>query len=444
MKILFITNGFPPHRWAGTETYTAGIAKGMQRRGHSVQVLCCGDWDEGPRYWNGYQDGAHNEIPVRRINLNWQKSPNPFGYLYENPEVAKHLAHYLDEIRPDLVHVSSCETLSASILQTIKSRRIPQVLSLTDFWFLCPQINLLRSDGENCDGLTSPWDCLQCLSRGSKVYRLSEQLLPERGVETLLTAIGKSPLLSRQRGIRGILGDTADRKQYLREAFSLPEIRLVASRFVQNVYKTNGFDDSMQLHPYGHDLAWLENYHGKLDSSTINIGFIGQIVHSKGVHVLISAARRLADTYGKKVKFLIYGDVRKNPAYTKQLQTLADGLDNIQFCGIYPREQSADVYSRIHVLVVPSLWYDFPLIIHEAFATQTPVIATNLGGMAEAVQHEVNGLLFARGDSDDLFRQMERIVVEPGLIQRLMNGIPKVKSSEEETDELENIYQNLL
>jgi len=443
MKILFITNGFPPHRWAGTETYTAGIAKGLQTRGNDIQVLCCGDWQEGANYWNGYQDSVYNDLPVRRINLNWKRSPDPFRYLYQNPVTANYLEQYLGGIKPDLVHVSSCETLSASVLEVIKLHRIPLVLSLTDFWFLCPQINLLKSDGENCSGVTTAWECLACLARDSKAYRLSKQFLPDWGAKTLLTTIGKIPVLSRQSGFRGLVGDMEGRKRYLRHAFSLPDIRMVASRFVQNVYEKNGFDDFVQLHPYGHDLTWLAHYHGKQSTTTINFGFIGQIVHSKGVHLLVEAARRLANTFGKKVNFLIYGDIRKDPEYGKQLAALAQGVDNIQFCGTYPREMSADVFSKIHVLVVPSFWYDFPLIIHEAFATHTPVIATNLGGMAEAVQHNANGLLFERGNTDDLVHQIERIIDEPGLLQKLSGGIAPVKGIEEETDELEKIYRDL-
>ena len=94
---------------------------------------------------------------------------------------------------------------------------------------------------------------------------------------------------------------------------------------------------------------------------------------------------------------------------------------------------------------MPSLWYEnAPLVIQEAFATKTPVLTTNLGGMAEAVKHNVNGLLFERGNIDDLAKQLQRITDEPGLIERLREGIPPVKRIEEEVTELELIYQQLV
>ena len=444
MKILFIANGFPSHRWAGTETYTAAIAGGLQTSGHDVQVLCAGEWEEGPNHWNGFRDDVHNNIPVRRLDLNWKRSSDPFRYLYANPVVAGYLADYLDDVRPDLVHVSSCETLSASILGVVKKRRIPLVLSITDFWFICPRITLLRSDGENCSGVTTAWDCLSCLARDSVPYGWAKKVMPRPLMRPILTMIGNMPPVTRQRGFRGMWGNVAARKEYLRHAFSLPDVRMVASHFVKNIYETNGFDNPVKFHPYGHDLTWLAAYHGKLPSETINIGFIGQIVHFKGVHLLVDAARRLANELGKKVKFLIYGDLQKDPAYTKQLKLLADGLDTVQFCGTYAHEKSAEVYSKIDVLVVPSLWYDFPLIIHEAFATQTPVIAANIGSIAEAVIHGHNGLLFERGNIVDLTSQIRKIVNDHSLRQKLIDGIREVKSVEEETAELEETYQGLL
>ena len=96
-------------------------------------------------------------------------------------------------------------------------------------------------------------------------------------------------------------------------------------------------------------------------------------------------------------------------------------------------------------MVVPSLWYEnAPLVIREAFAANIPVIATNLGGMAEVVAHEVNGLLFERGNADDLAIQLRRIVEEPGLLGQLYQRVPPVKTIEEESAELAAIYHALI
>jgi glycosyltransferase involved in cell wall biosynthesis len=443
MKILFVTNGYPPHRWAGTETYTAGIAEELQRREYQAQVLCVGEWETGSGYWNGHEDAVYRGVAVRRLNLNWTKAPDPFLYLYNNPAAADYMAHDLTEQRPDLVHVTSCETISASVLRVIEEAGIPLVLSLTDFWFLCPQVNLVRSDGENCDGLTTAWDCLRCKLFGEKAYRWPSRLLPEPSVARLLQTVSRYPFLTRRRGLRGMAGDMAARKEFLRQALEWPDIRITASPFVRDLHVANGVTAPIKVRPYGHDLSWLDNYGGKEPSDVVRIGFIGQILPSKGVHLLLQAARSLQDSFGDRHRLLVYGDLEKEPEYGAKLRTLAAGLDNIRFCGTYAHDESADVFARIDVLVVPSLWYDFPLVIHEAFATRTPVIATDLGGMAEVVTDEVSGLLFERDDVDGLTRQLRRIVEEPGLLERLQAGTPTVKTIEEEVTELEQVYMDL-
>jgi glycosyltransferase involved in cell wall biosynthesis len=123
---------------------------------------------------------------------------------------------------------------------------------------------------------------------------------------------------------------------------------------------------------------------------------------------------------------------------------LAANLNNVNFCGTYPHEKSAEIFANLDVLVVPSLWYDFPLIIYEAFATNTPIVATNLGGMAEAVTDEVNGLLFERNNVNELANQLRRIIAEGGLLERLQNGVPRVKTTQVEVNEIEKIYQDLI
>ncbi|HMN28332.1 MAG TPA: glycosyltransferase family 4 protein [Caldilineaceae bacterium] len=443
MKILLISNGFPSRQWAGTETYTAGIAQELQRRGHHVQVLCGGQWHEGPAYWNGFTDETYKGVRVRRLNVNWTNAPDPFLYLYNNPVTARFLASYLDQLQPDLVHVTSCERLSASVLSVVKQAGLPLVLSLTDFWFLCPRITLLRHDGENCDGDTTPWECTRCLSNHAKIYRWPRRVLPEVGVAKFITTLSRFPQLTRQPGLRGMVGDVGDRKAFLSQAFQWPDHRVTASSFVRSVFESNGFEAPITVQPYGHDLAWLAAYPGKAPSRQLRIGFIGQIVGFKGVHLLLEAVRSLRARFGDRFTLSIYGNLDKLPAYSDRLRSMAADLPNVTFCGTYAHEQSGRVFSSLDVLVVPSLWYDFPLIIFEAFATNTPVIATNLGGMAEAVTHEVNGLLFERGDAADLSGQLARLINEPGLLERLKSNTPAVKTVADEVSQLESVYTEL-
>jgi glycosyltransferase involved in cell wall biosynthesis len=109
------------------------------------------------------------------------------------------------------------------------------------------------------------------------------------------------------------------------------------------------------------------------------------------------------------------------------------------------QEEMARAFSDLDVIVVPSLWYEnSPTVILEAFAHRIPVIATNLGGMAELVDHEINGLLFHLGDVNDLARQIHRLLKEPGLLPRLQDGIGPVKTVSQQIDEFEELFMRAL
>lgn len=442
MKVLYVTNGFPPHRWAGTEAYTAAIAREFHGRGESVQVLCVGAWDNGEAYFNGYEDSTYEGIPVRRLNLNWTRADDPFTWLFDNPVTASLYGRWLDEWRPDVVHVTSCETLSASVLRVTRERALPLVLTLTDFWFICPRMTLLRSDMRTCDGRTTAWECTKCLSRGSKAYRWPSALLPERAVAGLLTAVGRQRVLARQPGLRGMIGDMDARKAFLLRAIEWPQVRLTASPFVRQTYMANGVTAPIEVSAYGNDVSWLSAFAGRTASDVLRVGFVGQIIPAKGLHVLLDALRSVPDDLRSRIELVVYGSVRQSPEYGQQVIEQAHGLP-VRFMGTFQREERASVMATFDVLVVPSLWYDFPLVIQDALAAGAPVVATNLGGMAEAVKDGVNGFLFEPGDAAMLATHLARLVREPSIVDELRKGIPPVKTVQANADELGAIYASL-
>ena len=109
-----------------------------------------------------------------------------------------------------------------------------------------------------------------------------------------------------------------------------------------------------------------------------------------------------------------------------------------------PGEQRARM-QEVDVGVGPSLWYEnSPNVILEAFAHRTPVIVSDLGGMAELVEEGVDGLRFPVGEAGALARCFQRLLTEPDLLVRLQAGVRPVKSTAGEMDELEALYHQVL
>jgi glycosyltransferase involved in cell wall biosynthesis len=189
------------------------------------------------------------------------------------------------------------------------------------------------------------------------------------------------------------------------------------------------------------------NTHGqpKTRQGPLRIGYLGQIARHKGIHLLIKAFQQVSSTTTQQPRLMIYGNVAPASAYMAQLERLARGTRDIQFCGAYANAQVRDVLSEFDVLVVPSTWYEIgPLVILEAFAAGVPVVASRLPNLEYQVRDEVDGLLFEPDDVGDLARQLRRLVDDPGLLERLARGIVPVRDGEEELRDLEAIYQSVL
>ncbi len=442
MRILFATNFFPPTHTAGTETYTYGLARAFQDGGHTVEVVCAGTFDAGdspiPEATTDDVDG----IPVTRLHFNWQRAGDIFMTLAENDDVGRWFAAHLRTARPDIVHVTSCDTLSPRVITVAREMGIPVVVTLTDFWFLCMRHTLLKGDGTRCGGPENPWGCLRCLAHDAKVYTIPRAVLPEPVVRTGLTWMSTKPVLTRQRGVRGVLGDVARRQETVRAALLRADAILAPTAFLREMFVRNGYPpERIAVSPYGLDYGWLPADKQKRPASGLRVGYLGQIEPLKGVDLLVRAFHQLD---APEATLTIHGNHLRNPAYTAELSRLGDGDPRISFAGPFARGERADVLRNLDVVVVPSRWYEnAPFVIAEARAMETPIITANIGGMAEVVRDGADGLLFAPDDATSLAQCLRRIMDDPSLLARLRAGIQPPRTVSDDASELCSLYQRL-
>jgi glycosyltransferase involved in cell wall biosynthesis len=333
--------------------------------------------------------------------------------------------------------------LSASVINAVAHANIPMILTATDFWFLCSRNTLLQSDGTLCTGPENAWKCAKCKLADAKVYRWPNAILPESIVSKLLLSVGKVPAITRQRGLRGMHGDWDQRHEFLMKALGKVDQIVTASHLVESYFIQYGVPaEKIVFSRYGFDTSWAERHQEKTPSDVLRLGFIGNILSIKGPDILLKAVKALDSDLPLRLK--IYGNLEKVPEYGQQLRDIAGVDDRITFEGTFPYHDIGKVLENINVLVVPSIWYDFPLIIPSALATKTPVIATDMPGMNELIRHEVDGLLFARYDVQGLTHQINRLFAEPELLQTLRAGIQPVKTVETMTEEYLARYMALL
>ena len=196
--------------------------------------------------------------------------------------------------------------------------------------------------------------------------------------------------------------------------------------------------------PFGLDPTHLSVAQAGTSSARLRIGYLGQFAPHKGVHLLLAAFQKLVGP-SQSCELILHGHISDASPYERRLLQTAKRDPNIAFAGPYPNQQVGQVLRSLDVIVVPSMWYENrPTVIVEAHATQTPVVATRLGGMAELIAHDENGLLFEAGSVQDLAKQLQRLLDEPALLSQLRCGIQPVPTVEEETATLMRIYRSLL
>lgn len=443
MKVLFLTNGYPPRHVAGTEVSTAAVATALAQLGHEVAVACAGTWDVGPRPLNGSETNNEDGVAVTRFHLNWQRGPNPNRYLVDNPETALAVGKLIRRLTPDIVHVTSCYTLSASVLRETRARGVPCVVTLTDYWFLCPRVTLLRSDGTSCSGDTTPAECLDCMLADSPAYR---RLRPSvrRGVSPLLREVSRRPWFARRRGLRGRAFDFDARKPLLLDLLASVDSVLAPTTSLAARYSKLGLEREIRLWRFGHDLRWVEGLERRPHDSRLVFGFVGRIAEEKGLHILLAAAALLRDA-APAAEVHVWGDPEQEPFYTARCRALAlDGVP-VRFRGRFDRGRLADVYAELDVLVVPSIWDEnSPLVVFEAFAAGAPVIAADVTGLSEVIAHGTDGLLVPPRDPAALAEAIARLARDETLLAALRSGIQPVRSAGEAAAELLDLYSELL
>lgn len=417
MRIAQVVHWFLPRHLAGVEVYTKFLSQEMQKR-HEVFLYCREDGFFDRRLHE--TDEEYQGLPVRRVHFNLlgkeRHIANQFLTQFRNPAIEDNFARFLQEKQPDIVHVQHVFMLSAGIISVARSRGVPVVVTLHDYWFLCHAIQLLRPNLSCCSGPARGWKCAGC-ARLPIPYPLRFSLTP-----------AVAPLY-------------LYRTTYMRRKLEEANLVTSPSAFLRDRFIANGFPSGrILLTDYGTADHWLAQFEHK-PSDRLRFGFIGSVMRHKGVHTLIEAFNQVDSD---RAELHIFGDPGFAPDYYAEMQASAQN-GRIYFRGRFENDSIGSALSELDIVVVPSIWYEnAPITIHEARLAGIPVIGSRIGGIPEFVDHEISGLLFEANNAADLRTQMQRLVDEPPLLERLRQGVRPVKTMEENAREFESIYERLI
>jgi glycosyltransferase involved in cell wall biosynthesis/MoaA/NifB/PqqE/SkfB family radical SAM enzyme len=399
MKVLQVIHGYPMRYNAGSEVYTQLLSQALVRRGHEVHVFTREENPFVPDFGLRIEHDADDE----RIHLHVINNARARDR-YRQSRIDEAFGGLLDRLAPDVVHVGHLNHLSTSLILEASKRAIPIAFTLHDFWLMCPRGQLIQSDPVDpddpwavCDGQDDAKCARHCYSRyfGGGDEDAAEDL-------EYWTAWVRRRMAHVREVVESI------------DLFIAPS-RQLAKRF----HDEFGLPaEKLRYLDYGFDRARMGGRVRK-PGEPFTFGYIGTHIPAKGIDRLLRAFASVPEP----ARLRIWG--RHRGQDTESLRRLAATLpglaSRVEWRTEYRNQDLvADVFDHVDAIVVPSIWWEnSPLVIHEAQQARVPVITADVGGMAEFVAHERNGLLFRHRDAESLGQQMARLAAHPAWAREL-------------------------
>jgi len=305
----------------------------------------------------------------------------------------KELKALLKRERPDIVHFHNVWYLiSPSAYSACKDAGVPVIQTLHNFRLFCVNALLMRN-GKTCE------ECVGKFSWRGAVYGCYRESrlhsIPIAFAESFHKLIG-----TWNDKIDAFIALTEFGKKKFVEC-GLPEEKIfVKPNFLSNPPEPF-FEKVIPPSP-------LLQKGGRGDFKGYAV-FLGRLSHEKGVAVLIDAMKCYNADNTNRLTLKIIGDGPLRGQLEEKVKS--EKIDNIEFTGKKKFNECMKLLARAQFMVMPAICYEnFPMAIREAFACGKPVIASNLGAMAELVQDGKTGLLFKPGNLKDLAEKMKWMV----------------------------------
>jgi len=407
----------------GTELYTYYLAKELSKK-HDVHVFFN---LTDPAETKSLVRGVYNDIPFTAINTNIIRYPDytPPGHRHLIIECLQEL---LSSFLPDVVHFQHILNLAPEIVKSVKTRKIPIVFTLNDYWLICHRAHMIRKNKKPCYS-ANQLKCMLCHYYNSKSW------LPKANTFNLsINCLKKSywHCLKEYENLRYFFDG---RFREMRDIFQLVDFFISPSNFLRNIFIRHGLNPDKIMH-CKNGIRKIE-YLRKHGMGRFQFGFMGGTAYHKGGHVLVKAFEKISDA-----DLHIFGVVDEDKKYE-----FLNGVNNpnINFPGFVSERAKQKALSEIDVLIVPSICFEsFSIVIQEAYMSGAPVIASDIGAMAEFVKDGVTGLHFKVGDYKDLRRKIQYLIDNPQKVEEMRTNLPKVKTIEENTVEIETIYASVV
>lgn len=397
MRILVVSDLFPPVAFGGYELECAALVARLRER-HEVVVLTSDlrQVDTPP------QAGVLRELPYMG-GRRWRAA---LGAPFTAITAARHIRRLLEGFRPDAMYISNANAVPQTAIVIAAATGVPTVCRFSELWFAR---SFLSGDR-----------FLRHLSPG------------ERGVRGLWARVARlvnrHPALRLNPDLRFPAAVSWNSEALRRLAGVPPAIDPVVERVIYPATDRNAAFGRLERRP----------------SPEPTVAYVGRVTSAKGAEVACRALSLLRRDHGVDARLVFAGDCR--PQMRRRLSRLnrALGVEGfVALLGALDTEQLGALLATAHVVVVPSIEPEaFGLAAVEAALAGAPVVASNIGGIPEALADGEHALLFAPGDPAACARALANVLADPAATRlRVRAALERAKqfSLESYLDESEKL-----
>ncbi|MFA6160263.1 MAG: glycosyltransferase family 4 protein [Parcubacteria group bacterium] len=411
MKILFISNLFPPNAVGGYERLCAQVVENFSKE-NDVTVVTS---SFGNKISQNDNFTVYRDLKLLAGKNNIYE---PFEGDYKkrssiNIENVIKLKNIIIKESPDFIFVWNLYFFDQSLLDTLEKSKIKTVFFLTDNWL----ISFLNS---------------------VFLVRYFDEIIKDSNLS--LTKIIKKYLYK----VKVLI---------FNKKINLKSDAIFSSRFMQKLYSQSGISFNKSSIIYNG--VELENYSNKqinrdfdIKNKKIKILFAGRVVQIKGVHVLIKAFYILKHKYKiENLELTIIGD-KTDKKYNRNLHDLMIKygiVDSIKIKDFVKEAELFQEFQKYDIYTFPSLYEPFSLTLIYAMAAGIPTIASNAGGNSEIIINNETGLIYDKFSPEDLAKKIKLLIYNKKLRKELsVNGIKKAHDFgfEKMCKELKNYLKN--
>ena len=463
LHVGFVTQGWEPDV-GGIESHTQDLTRELVARGHRVSALCLDYTGRIEPYGISIEDRPHSR--VTRMSYAYHDHDH-LGMVVRNREAERVFYEWIERERPDVVHVHHLTGFGVGLLACARAHGVPVVMTLHDYWPLCPRGQMIDVEGDLCEGL-DPARCAACLrscfphlfpSTGGK------PLGPYDGLDEAGEPINEPEDLAVD-GVEDLDELAAERRtgfaiEHLLEADQL----LTPSRRTAEIYGTIGAPlglgaDKIEVVENGIDVRGLAREVRRLRrllrqgevgyaGSVLRLGVVGSVLPSKGVLELAEAyAEAKEESRVGNLTLHVHGNLPSyhgDSSYVDELRALARSTPGLQVHGPFEHGGLARILAGLDGVAAPSRWEEvYGLTVREARAAGLPVIVSDAGDLPAVTAGGSAGLVVARSDRRAWKDALEHFATDPHSRAVWAAHETKPRSAKEMTLQLEGIYRRVI